>query len=367
MVLGLLLCAIGFFNGGAKAVTVNQKGVHLLNNTLQNLTELNLSPFDSIDFDIKNANIDFIPSSTYGIEMCYYGDTIKPSYTLVNNTLKITDEKDNLFSFVNMDFGFLKKTNTIKVYLPANVALKTVTIKDLSGDLKLDGFSAKTTDINASFGNLEMNEVVSDALTLTVGNGSGTIKNTTTNKLLYTNSFGNSTLENINAQTTQNAEITAKSGDITIKNFNASALVVNNSFGDITMDHITVTQLTSLIKIGDYKVRNSTIGKTDVNSQFGKIDAEDVTTTQLNAKCNSGDMKLRGTFGGNTIIESEFGKVDFSTAQKETQYSYDLSAKFGDIKVNGDKAATKNKQNSGAENTLKISNSSGDIDVRFNK
>jgi DUF4097 and DUF4098 domain-containing protein YvlB len=366
MALGLLLCAIGFFNGGAKPVIVNQKGVHLLNNTPQNLTQLNLSPFDAIDFDIHNANIDFIPSSSYGIEMNYYGDTNKPSYTLANNTLKISDEKDNLFSFINMDFGFLKKTNTIKVYLPANVTLKTVTIKDLSGDLKLGGFSAKNTDINASFGNLEIDNVVSDTLTLTVGSGSGIIKNTTTNKLLYSNSFGSSTLENINA-TAQNAEITAKSGDITIKNFNANALVVNNSFGDITMDHVTVAQLTSLIKSGDYKVRNSTIGRTDVTSQFGKIDAEDITTTQLNAKCKSGDMKLRGTFTGNTIIESEFGKVDFSTPQKETQYSYDLSTKFGDVKVNGDKATAKNKQNIGAENTLKISNSSGDIDVRFDK
>jgi len=133
------------------------------------------------------------------------------------------------------------------------------------------------------------------------------------------------------------------------------------------MDHVTTAQLTSLIKSGEYKVRNSTIGKTNLTNQFGKISAEDVTTTQLNAKCKSGDMKLSGTFGGNTIIESDFGRVDFSTSQKETQYSYDLSTKFGEIKVNGDKATAKNKQNSGAENTLNISNSSGDIDVRFNK
>jgi DUF4097 and DUF4098 domain-containing protein YvlB len=109
------------------------------------------------------------------------------------------------------------------------------------------------------------------------------------------------------------------------------------------------------------------IGKTNVTSQFGKIEAEEVTTTQLNAKCKSGDIKLRGTFSGNTVIESEFGSVDFSTAQKENQYSYDLSAKFGDIKVNGNKVTAKNKQNNGAENTLKISNSSGDINVNFNK
>jgi len=326
MALGLILAGIGFISGGAKALTVGQNGIHLLKDTPYTLKNPNIEAFQSIDFDIQSADVDFIKSDHYGIEIHYSGDTRKPLYTVENGTLKVTNAGKNEFIFFNIDFGISNRSNAIKVYLPANVSLKDVTIKNASGDLNLGNFTAQKADIKVPFGNVTMHDVCSDTLSVTINSGDGILRN-----------------------------------------INAKKLQVNDYFGDITIDDMTASQLTSVMKSGDYTIRNSKVDNMNVTNKFGKIGASNITTTQLTAQCNSGDMEFSGAIGGKTDIVSKFGDVDFSTSLPESQYSYDLSVKFGDIKVNGNEDAPKVKENSGAANSLTISNSSGDINADFQK
>jgi len=326
MALGLIIGGIGFLSGGAKSLAVGENGIHLLNEKPYTIKNPNLASFQSLDFDIQSADVDFIKSDHYGIEICYSGDTRKPSYTVKNGTLKVNNSKKHEFVLFNMDFGIFSHANTIKVYFPANVSLKDIIIKNASGDLNLGGYTAQTTDINAPFGNVTMHDVISDTLSMTISSGDGILRNV-----------------------------------------NSKKVKVNDYFGDITIDNMTASQLTSVMKSGDYTIRNSKVGSANITNKFGSIDASNMTTNQLIAECDSGDMTFSGSMSGKTNIVSKFGDVKFLTSLAEKQYSYGLSVKFGDIKVNGNEDAPKVKENSGAANNLTILNNSGDISVDFMK
>jgi hypothetical protein len=325
MALGLILGIIGFVCGGAKAVNADQSGIHISDNTLHTKKDLNLASFESIDLDTSAFNVEFVPSDHHGIEMIYYNENCRPTYSVENGTLKVSDEARSR-TFFNIDFGFLSPHNTIKIYLPTNAALKDVTIKNESGNVKIGNFSAQTTKIEASFGSIDAFDVTSNDVTETV-----------------------------------------KSGDIRMKNVKTNSLTANNEFGNIIAEDISATQLSSVMQSGDFTVRNSKTGNTTITSEFGKITAEDVTTTQLNAKCKSGDMRLSGTFSGKTELKSEFGNINLSTSLPENQYSYGLSIEFGDIRINGSKDEAHMKQNDNAANNITATNKSGDIDVNFEK
>ena len=346
MVLGLILGIIGFVCGGARAVNVNQSGIHISSGALQTIKDLNLNAFQSIDLDTKDFNIEFVQSEHYGIEISYYNDDHQPTYSVENGTLKASDGEQN--QFYNLNFGFFWHPNTMKIYLPKNVSLKDVTIKNASGSINIADFSAQTTNIGLSSGNLTMHDAASNTLTITL-------------------SSGNITLENVNSETAENTKIESQSGWINIKNLSSKTLAVSAKSGNIDLKGITTSQFSSDSKSGNTTIQNSKIGNSNLESQSGNLIATDITTDSLTAKCSSGYVKFNGALGGKTDLQASSGNVDFSTSIAEDQYSYGLTARSGNIRVNGDGDADHTKLNNGAANELTINTKSGNINADFQK
>lgn len=346
MVLGLIFATIGFVCGGARIVNVNQNGIHISSNKLQTVKDLNLENFQSIDLNTHDFNIEFVPSEHYGIEITYYNDNDHPTYSVENGTLKASDGEQN--QAINFNIGIFWHPNTVKIYLPKNVSLKDVSIKNESGNINIGNFSAQTTNINLSSGSLNMHDTASNVLTAALESG-------------------NVTFENTSSADAENTKIEVQSGWINLKNLSSKTLSVSSKSGNIDLKGLTSSQFSSDSKSGNTTMESSKIGDANFGSQSGNIVATDVTTNSLTAKCSSGYMKFSGAMGGKTDLQAASGNIDFSTSIAENLYSYGLSARSGNVRVNGDGNADHTKLNNGAANELTINTASGNISADFAK
>jgi DUF4097 and DUF4098 domain-containing protein YvlB len=347
MALGLILGILGYFCGGAKTVNIDRNGLHISNGELHTLKDLNLESFESINLDTQSFQVEFMQSEHYGIEINYY-NTCNPTYSVENGTLKASDGEKN--SFFSLNFGILWHRNTLKVYLPKNVSLKDITIKNASGNIDIGNFSAQSTNVQLFSGNLTMH-------------------NASSNTLIAALSSGNAVLENINqAQAeSESVKLESKSGWISIQNLSTKNFSVSATSGNIDLKKLTAATFSSNCLSGNTTVQNSNLGNADFGSRSGNITAEDIATDGLTAKCSSGSINLTGALKGKTNLDASSGNVNFATSIPEDQYSYGLSASSGSVLVNGDGGASHTKLNSSAANELVINTRSGNIHADFQK
>lgn len=347
MALGLILGILGYFFGGAKTVNIDRNGFHISSGELHTLKDLNLEPFQSINLDTNSFHVEFVQSEHYGIEINYY-NSCNPTYSVENGTLKASDGEKN--SFFSLNFGILWYPNTLKVYLPKNVSLKDITIKNASGNIDIGNFSAQSTNIQLFSGNLTMHDASS-------------------NTLIAALSSGNVVLENINqAQAeSESVKLESKSGWIGIQNLSTKNFSVSAASGNIDLKKLTAAKFSSDCISGNTTVQNSSIGNAVFGSRSGNITAENVTTDGLTAKCSSGSINLKGTLKGKTNLDASSGNVNFATSISEDQYSYGLSALSGSIHINGNSGASHTKLDSSAANELIINTKSGNIHADFQK
>lgn len=324
ILVGVILCMIGFCCGGAKPVSVGQNGIVIRSNTKHTTQDLNLNAFQSLDMNIQNADIEFVASDKYGIEICYYGDENLIRYSIENNTLKVTDGSKDQIHLI--DLNFLYQNNVIKIYMPQKAVLENVKIANSCGNLHINGFSAQKTDISCSSGDVTMWDVSSKSL-----------------------------------------KIMNNCGGIDMRSITSDTMWVKTSAGNITMKDLTSSNTDTFNDCGNVTVNSSKLGNATFENHAGNIDALRITTTQLDAKNKCGNMKFDGELGGKSTLDDKSGNIDFATSLSDKDYEYNLSTNCGNIKVNGTDHAAHIKESSNAANNLVITNSCGNVNANFQK
>jgi len=89
----------------------------------------------------------------------------------------------------------------------------------------------------------------------------------------------------------------------------------------------------------------------------------------LHLRANSGSIKINGDLTGETVIHAGFGNIDLTLTREKTEFSYDITVRFGNISFDGQRMRDQTTLTSGTifENHLKLSSSSGDVKVSFDK
>ena len=326
---GVLLLITGFFLGARLTLYRDGDGLRVrgrdtgeaATQKIHHVTEPDVGYFSNIYIDTGFSDVEFINSDRYGIDL--YGVEMEWQWTLENGTLNITSV--TVSTQTNIDFRSTKR-NHIKIFIPENTEFNKITIKSGNGDIDIGDFRAQITEINNSFGNVQ--------------------------------------LQNI---TNEHMQISLNSGSFIGSNINTRALVYNNHFGNGSFQTITAQTFTAHSNSGDLNFTGCKFEETAITISFGKITITDITSSKTDIRANSGDINITGDLSGETIIHADFGNINLTTSKEETDYSFDISVSFGRIRFAGERMRneTSIKSNDEKENHLKISSSSGDIDINF--
>jgi DUF4097 and DUF4098 domain-containing protein YvlB len=323
---GLVLSIIGISMGASRTLYLSNTGIHIAGGGESRITELDLGYFNSIFIDASFSDVEFVAADKYGVDIRGYD--MEWHWTLEGEILTISHERRSRIQILNFGLSSNSNRSYVKVYLPRDAELENVAIKSGSGNVKLGNFRADSVEITNSFGDVELYNAKSDHLMIDMNSVNFTGSNINVQSLFYNNRFGNGRFQTVSAE-----RFTAESNS------------------------------------GDLELTGCVFGEISITSSFGKITANDIVSSRADIQANSGDISLNGDFTGETIIQSNFGNVKLSTSGEKEEYSYDISAKFGRITLDGERLEndTSIKSRSLSENSLNITVSSGDIEVYFSR
>jgi len=324
---GLVLSMIAVFMGASRWIYWGISGPQIADtDNEKRITELDLAQIENIEIRADYSDIEFIKSDKCGLDIRYFDENI--TWSLDNGNLSVTSSnKDiNKLRFFDINLSFTYPKEYIKVYLPDDIELGSVSVKTSAGDMKIGGFSADDVQIKSSYGNVDVYSITCNKMQIELSAGDFSGKNLTSDDIVYKNSYGNSTFENATAK---NLSINCSAGDITLNDSNVESITVRNDYGNITANN--------LITI-----------KTDI-------------------KASAGDIKVSGEFSGQTVIHNSYGNIRFTTSKVKEDYTYDISTSLGDVTIDDSRVRGSTHGGSSAQNSLYITNSAGDIQVYFAK
>ena len=328
ILVGIVLTITGLLLGASRTLYLDRTGVHISGNKISIVEESDLEAFREINIDASFSDIEFLRSDTFGIEL--YGENLEWDWTLEDNILTITDTGDLRLPILHFDF-FQKQHNYVKIFLPENLPPdeqpQFVSLKTGSGNIRLDDFNTTVLDISNSFGNVDIKNMNTGVIFIELGSGRFTGLNLHAFRIVYNNRFGDGFFQEVGAVGFFEADI--NSGNLQFTNcILTNATIVNN---------------------------------------FGKITATDVIAFSPNIRANSGNINITGEISGEIVIHNEFGNIDLTTSKVRSDYSYDVSLKFGKLIFAGEQLKDQTSIISGTtmENHIKITSSSGNVDVSF--
>ncbi len=360
---GLVLAAVGFFNGANLNTTFDLNGTKNNRGTPHEIKKENLAAFESIDLSIRDGNIEFIPSDHYGIVINYHGDADRFTCTDESGILTVTDKSIQL---VQVQIGFFQNNNdSVKIYLPKDTQMKNLMIKNQFGNFTAANFNSATTNINLSCGTLKLTDAVCGKTDLTLNSGKSDLINIKTDTLKYRNDLGSCNFENVTVSGSEQASIHASSGAITMKNCTGNSIEINDNLGSVTLDGLNASHLKSDLSSGSLKMNSCTIGNLEANSSLGSIDIQQLDSNGVNITCSSGEINLQGALKGSNTVHSNLGSVSVKTTLPQNQYKFKASSDLGKVTVNGSEEGKNITQTGNTENSLEVTTDSGAVTLDF--
>lgn len=253
---GILAAAAGVAAGGWFGLQITRDGIRSSSSGSEpcRLEKTKLDEFTSIKIDIgSEADIEFVPSDDGHcyLEYTLNGNDAEPVWNIAGSTFTLKQNgvmATGLF-FAGSDFSW-NSGPVIRLYIPdgasfsdidinndyGNIDLNslsadTLTLNLDSGDLDMENLTAGTADIYLDYGDLDMNGCHFTDAEIETDSGSIEAEDTVADTLLLTNNYGDSTLKNT---TLRSADLTVESGDLYLEADELETLTGVNEYGDTT-------------------------------------------------------------------------------------------------------------------------------------
>ena len=106
--------------------------------------------------------------------------------------------------------------------------------------------------------------------------------------------------------------------------------------------------------------------ESEYNVGAGSLVIKDITATDSHFDCGVGNVEIYGTLTGDNKLSCGVGRIKLELTGKEEDYSYDLSARLGNVVINNRSYHNINKSiNNNTENRLMIDCGIGGIEINF--
>ncbi|GEM_PF-646422 len=284
-----------------------------------------------IDINTRIADVVFVPSDNFYVEINYLYWEEQPEYSLVDGKLYFNDSHALPNSY-SLNYSL---NNQITIYLPADAALDSLSVDTSSGDVSLLGFVAKDLKVDIAYGDLILEQAAAVKSRIDLSCGDSDITDFQTGILDFDSSYGDSDFTDIN---TGNLKLPT---DVIFDDFS-----VNSSSGNITINGLTCNTVT-------------------IKDSYGDVNCTDVHADDLKSDLSSGDIDISESDLTEIRLNNSYGDAELSLLGEESDYSLNLTTSYGDIQV-GDKNYDDHfKVDNDGERKLSASLSSGDITVNF--
>lgn len=343
IVLGILLAIIGYTAGARFSIISTNDGLKVLSPEDRKIETFPLSDFTRINGNLLDANIEIIPSDEYKLEIERQKDK-EITHEVKNDTLIIEgkdQETKQLFNF-NLSFTSIAKSD-IKIYVPKEANFSEISLENKFGDTRLEG-------------------MVSDNLKINTTDGDITFNNVNSNELKIVNKFGDIRGSKIK---TKDLTIEMNDGDIVFNDVDSNKLNIKNKFGDITGNKVETKDLKIELTDGNAVFDDVNAESTVLDNRFGDIKFGNFNSHGLNIKGQDGDIVIQGLLLGTSAIHSSFGDVKLQLLNKESELSYNIKNKFGDILVNKNQFENKATYKTNTKHNLDITSNDGDVNITF--
>ena len=161
-------------------------------------------------------------------------------------------------------------------------------------------------------------------------------------------------------------DLDAASGLISVDSVNIDGKV-DIASGLVQIKNVESKELKVAAASGKVELENITTKKLKLDLSSGMMNVDNCTTKDLDAELTSGTMTFdRMTFDKADLDESS-GKIELNVVGTKDDYSYDIEATSGSIKIDGNSVGKSYKTDGDKDKEIKADMTSGSLDITFSE
>jgi len=178
---GIVLMIGGFVLGASTSLFIDTDGFHIKNKGSEIIMNKdNLPAFTSMDISIASANVELIPSNSYGIDISSNRSNVDIVYSVENGVLKV-DQHIRWFIGI-FDFRSWFRETNVKIFYPAGSKFEYIYFYGTSGQMTADKIEASDIFLKLTSGRVILSDIVTDKMRAKVTSGSVNFNNLSTEK-----------------------------------------------------------------------------------------------------------------------------------------------------------------------------------------
>lgn len=295
--LGAVLLCVGRLMGGAPSgIYIDKRGVHAAGSLPERSElkdEVKLEAFDSMELDVRYADVKLEESDRYAVEYCVMGGYGAPVCEVRDGKL-VFKEAEPLRTFRMGYFGIAINTPSyyVRVEVPKNAKLSEVLVYVDNGKLTVDSLQSDSLKISSEYGDTILGKYDGNALTIDMD-----------------------------------------SGNLSADVLHAGRINVTNDYGDVDIEEARGESLTVKLDSGQLEIGRMEISDVKIENEYGDADVEEARGKSLTVQMDSGDFRIGNMAFADVKIEDEYGSVNLGLSGDIGKYGFDLKTEYGSISM----------------------------------
>ena len=161
--------------------------------------------------------------------------------------------------------------------------------------------------------------------------------------------------------------VTMDMGDLYMADVRTGTATLESSMGETAFLRGAADQMTVRADMGSFVLADSAVsGVLDVTASMGDVELIDSRVSEkILVDCDMGGVILSGELACDMDVTSSMGSVDVYTGLARDQYTYDLSASMGDLKLDGVRQKEEHVRGGAGSYRMSISTDMGSASVHF--
>ncbi|MDO4321457.1 MAG: DUF4097 family beta strand repeat-containing protein [Lachnospiraceae bacterium] len=267
-----------------------------------------IEAFGQIKADLSDIDLKILPSEDQNYYMSYEiyrpGNDEPLEYRVENGTMKLSEHSGNGKLF-QIDIGFisyllgkreiLDRDSEVVLYVPKNTVFEDSEIKIGDGDLEMEGFSGKNTELTLSYGDMKLRECMFE-----------------------------------------NGVIASADGDMEASGLSCKGTQLQFQYGDLSLDEVSLEDCTVKQSDGDMEAdRLKVAGNLELKNSYGDIElqlsGECRETLSMSLKTSYGEINVSEDLGKGGRLVSQDDKASYEKTAEAAEGMLKAELSDGDI------------------------------------
>jgi len=284
--------------GGTPGFYFDRTGFHSSNDALEDTVikgEEELEKFESIEAEVRNADLEIAVTDRFAIEYCVDGSFGKPVLTVRNGKLTFKEQEESRFWVVG-GFGSVgskrEQKYYVKIEIPKGTALADVILDAENAKVVLPSLDAERVSLKNEYGDIEMGDVKGKQFM-----------------------------------------VHSEDGRLSAGKLNVDVVEIENDYGAVEIEAVDGKRFKADLENGDFEVGELTIDQAELENEYGDIDISHAARGKLAVKLEDGDLAIGELELSELKAECEYGSAELGLAKEIEEYSLDLKTEYGRIEL----------------------------------